>query len=217
MKNKGGRPRAWDETGRRCLDCGEHKPLDQFLKKRSSIPAGVTYGGYCKGCRLKGDNRPDQREATRAATMRRCEHCKCRRPLSAFYSERTRWCTPCRDQSQGKGLSVSDEALHQRWLTALGDRPVHRALMRLRRHNLTPVRYQRILEAQGHACAICRDQVEILHIDHDHSCCPGRSSCGKCIRGLLCWKCNDGLGRFGDDVDLLLEAATYLKAGPAPG
>jgi hypothetical protein len=31
-------------------------------------------------------------------------------------------------------------------------------------------------------------------IDHDHNCCHGGASCGKCIRGILCSACNLSLG-----------------------
>ncbi len=33
-----------------------------------------------------------------------------------------------------------------------------------------------------------------LSVDHDHSCCPDKSACCKCIRGLLCADCNMMLG-----------------------
>lgn len=42
-----------------------------------------------------------------------------------------------------------------------------------------------------------------LHIDHDHST-------GK-IRGVLCEKCNKGIGLFNDSADLLKSAIKYLK------
>lgn len=48
-------------------------------------------------------------------------------------------------------------------------------------------------------------------IDHDHGCCSGKVSCGKCIRGVLCGPCNIGLGTFGDDIDRLERAIVYLK------
>lgn len=31
-------------------------------------------------------------------------------------------------------------------------------------------------------------------IDHDHRCCPGDVSCGKCVRGIVCSRCNTGIG-----------------------
>lgn len=43
-------------------------------------------------------------------------------------------------------------------------------------------------------CEICKRGFDNLHIDHDHSCCPGNYSCGKCLRGLLCPGCNSNLG-----------------------
>jgi len=58
-------------------------------------------------------------------------------------------------------------------------------------------------------CAIC-GSYEKPSIDHDHSCCPGEKSCGKCVRGTLCGSCNLGLGAFKDDPARIVRAAEYL-------
>jgi hypothetical protein len=74
-----------------------------------------------------------------------------------------------------------------------------------KKYGLTPEDYDRMLEAQGGGCAICgkapRPDIS-LHIDHDHE--TGR------IRGLLCFTCNNGLGQFQDDPELLIAAAEYV-------
>lgn len=83
-----------------------------------------------------------------------------------------------------------------------------------RKYRITVDQYSRTLETQGAACAICRKQDAAgrrLHVDHDHKCCPGQRSCGRCVRALLCGKCNVGLGAFDDDVSVLLGAIEYLK------
>lgn len=85
----------------------------------------------------------------------------------------------------------------------------------LRRYNLTPEKYNAILTLQNNCCAICKTTIPggpgRFSVDHDHTCCPeNKRSCGKCIRGLLCQSCNNGLGRFKDDPKLLHLAAQYI-------
>lgn len=55
------------------------------------------------------------------------------------------------------------------------------------------------------------------HIDHDHACCPGQRSCGKCVRGVLCYNCNFMIGSARDDTSVLSAAIEYLRAWEARG
>lgn len=77
---------------------------------------------------------------------------------------------------------------------------------------LTIERYDELLARQDGVCAVCREAPGYrgLDVDHDHSCCPGRRSCGRCIRGLLCSPCNRAIGYFRDDPVLMRAAIEYL-------
>lgn len=77
---------------------------------------------------------------------------------------------------------------------------------------ITVEEYSRLLAAQGGKCAICKHKPEgddryrtgkNLAVDHCHRT-------GK-VRGLLCDRCNRGLGHFRDDVEYLLQAVLYLQ------
>lgn len=84
----------------------------------------------------------------------------------------------------------------------------------LKKFGLTAEGYAELLLRQGGGCAICKSTTPAgrgrFHVDHDHACCPGPGSCGKCVRGLLCHHCNLGLGNFKDDPLRLKLAASYL-------
>ena len=77
----------------------------------------------------------------------------------------------------------------------------HRRIARL-----SKAEYEALLQAQNNACAICRRSVEetnrSLHVDHDHTT--------NLVRGLLCAKCNLGLGYFKDNINNLDAAKSYL-------
>jgi len=85
-------------------------------------------------------------------------------------------------------------------------------------YGLAPGQYAELLAYQGGACFICRRKpgLKRLACDHDHSCCPGPISCGKCVRGLLCRGCNrDVLGHLKDDPAAFQRAIDYLAEPPA--
>jgi len=75
--------------------------------------------------------------------------------------------------------------------------------------------YKELFEKQGNVCAICGNpetrkapnskgkKISNLSIDHNHK--TGE------VRGLLCHRCNAGLGQFRENVEFLLKAVEYLK------
>lgn len=73
-----------------------------------------------------------------------------------------------------------------------------------------------MLADQGGGCAVCATtkpggRGTRFHVDHDRSCCPTRHSCGRCIRALLCSRCNRWLGAMRDDPALIRRALEYLE------
>ena len=84
----------------------------------------------------------------------------------------------------------------------------------LKKYGMDDHSFHCMLEKQGGLCAICLsvlgDDTKDIHIDHDHSCCPGVKSCGRCVRGLLCKDCNRGLGLFRDNPVSLENASRYI-------
>lgn len=78
-------------------------------------------------------------------------------------------------------------------------------------HKISTERYAAMLAAGCEACG----SMDALAVDHDHACCPGRLSCGQCVRGCLCKTCNTALGMLQDDLDRLSGLLRYLSEAQA--
>ena len=76
-----------------------------------------------------------------------------------------------------------------------------------RKYGIDEKEYDRLLLLQSGCCAICNKPTSSykrkLAVDHDHL--NGR------IRGLLCVKCNGGLGCFEENPLLFDKAKEYLQ------
>jgi hypothetical protein len=70
------------------------------------------------------------------------------------------------------------------------------------RHSGRSVEFEEMMAAQEGRCAICGEP-DPRHLDHDR-----RTGW---VRGILCFDCNGGLGKFRDSPELLAEALEYLK------
>lgn len=102
--------------------------------------------------------------------QRVCQHC-----LSKYTTNHSKrkWCYNCMPMS--RPFNARDRYL-------------------LETYNMTKIEYADMYLQQEGKCKIQVCDREATHIDHDHKCCPGRKSCGACVRGLLCDPCNRDLG-----------------------
>lgn len=80
-----------------------------------------------------------------------------------------------------------------------------------RYYGIDLAKYQEMLLAQNGVCAICfkpetsvvNGKIKPLAVDHCHD--------SEKIRGLLCARCNQAVGLFGEDVNVLSSAIDYLR------
>jgi hypothetical protein len=87
----------------------------------------------------------------------------------------------------------------------------HKKHQRFYKYGITKEQYEQRVSEQKGLCAICSAAPAILHIDHDHSCCPTLPSCGECVRGLLCGNCNKALGLMKENVVAIENMIKYLR------
>lgn len=146
-----------------------------------------------------------------------CTKCNEEKPIEKFnlffrkgkeYREHT--CMACRQkkwrsnpENLAKGVKrTKDWVANNKEHIKRGKR--NRDLKRL--YGIDTEQYNKMLQEQDHKCLICgaeHTEEKYLHVDHCHTT-------GK-VRGLLCGKCNTGLGLFNEDENLFDKATRYLK------
>ena len=169
-----------------------------------------------------------------------CTKCKKELPLDAFRKRKDSpighqsWCKECRKQHhkvyfQDNFEHFSDYNKSKRRLNHSAaieaeknyrnkNKEKFRQIAIKYRYKLTPAQIEFILKSQNGKCACCDATAPSAKsiqwcIDHDHKCCSGQKTCGKCIRGLLCHSCNLMLGRVKDNIQILKNFITYLERG----
>jgi len=165
-----------------CTMCGEHYPANlEFFYKQSNVKSGLS--SRCKKC---------TREVKRKSNKRIAE------------SDPDGWAERRRRYVDSYKKRNPERVARKRWQYYLKSR-----------FNITPEQYLGMYESQGGVCAACGRESNgadrRLSVDHDHSCCPGKKSCGKCVRGLLCGNCNTALGLLGEDLNTIEKIANYIK------
>lgn len=161
----------------------------------------------------------------------KCSKCRKAKKLDAFRaSVRARGCgqcRPCMQEMKKESRERNPEKTRLREKLAQREKYLknpEKFLMRnkqwrknnpdrVKNHNLkkeyglTIEGYNSMLRGQKGKCAICsaskNNDGKKLYVDHCHE--TGR------IRGLLCRKCNTGLGLLGDRLKDILKVKTYLE------
>ena len=145
-----------------------------------------------------------------------CTGCHKDKPDSDFHwkiknvKRKTR-CAECvtawqREHYQNNRQKYIDKS--KRWKEA-NETPLQR---RQKAYGLTNEEWNTLVDKYDGMCWLCQESPGTV-IDHDHSCCGPKRSCGKCVRGYLCQKCNSGLGFLGDNLERLKRAVEYLENG----
>lgn len=197
---------------------------------KQEYPESHFYGGarQCKKCKYA---RRREREKTglrkhtppdvKARGNRVCNHCREEKAVGEFcqmnavckdchygvYGEANRKRQKEKRAADPDAARARDKAYYYDWKLRMPER-WRRAVKngRLKEaYGITIDDMDRMIEECNATCTICGEsQLDPykMHVDHCHK--TGR------LRGLICGKCNVGIGMFRDNPDYLLNAAAYL-------
>lgn len=150
------------------------------------------------------------RERARLSRMRRREK---RRAEAADYYARNKVAI------RAKRTTAEAKAKRSKWQKKRRQEAPHIFRERWLRYQygITTEEWEAVLTTQGNACAICQSPdpggKKGWHTDHDPRLQKGDLGY---VRGILCRSCNNGLGKFKEDAEVLHRAAEYLRPAKTP-
>lgn len=145
--------------------------------------------------------------------MKACRTCGVEKELDKYYkrpSAKDGYYNVCKECAKG---------FNKGWKETLSpeQKERYRRAEQAALYGLTLEQFEEMASRQDGKCYVCRGTSQdgrgkdrYLSIDHDHKCCPGKTSCGKCVRKLLCVRCNTLAGLANDDTWILDNMITYL-------
>jgi hypothetical protein len=143
-------------------------------------------------------------------THRICRVCKQTLDVSKFAPNRIKGngylsiesrCYDCQSARRRKGAPRPKNRTPRHEVIGSTD-PV--VINRLSKYGLTVEAFDQLFLNQNGLCGVCdRSLGEKFCIDHDHNT--------NAVRGLLCYRCNSGIGQLGDSIEGLNRAITYLS------
>lgn len=203
-----------------CTHCGTLKELSEYY---CSNKEQNTFQSHCKKCdnlrktkylrqKSKELNKKERQltlvsKELREKGLKRCPLCKEVKPLESFYTAGNSnggyasHCIVCSDllRRTNPKLQENRKESYRRDKDILRDKKLKKQF------GISLLEYNQILNSQNNTCAICQEieKNKSLAVDHCHIT--------RKIRGLLCTKCNLGLGMFQENINLLQIAITYLE------
>lgn len=134
--------------------------------------------------------------------MKICSKCKIEKPKTDFHKRTNR---PCGVRSQCKEC-------YSKYPKKLKRREGYMRQYDLNKsYGLTCNDYEIMLEIQKGCCKICKRHLNEVSNKRKKALCVDHCHNTNVIRGLLCDKCNRGIGLFNDSPELLKIAKLYLE------
>lgn len=155
---------------KKCACCNKRYKLNKFHNNKAR-PDG--YDHYCKSCRSNANT-------VSHVSQKKSSKCKIKDCIEPHYAKNMCKFHYHRDWKAGstrgyRGKNYRSKPASVKWRYGID--------------------YESYLAMVANGCDVCGSH-DFLQIDHDHNCCSKERSCGKCVRGVICARCNNLVSQY---------------------